>query len=104
MERLFDALPGGYAGLIMERHIGFPAVHVSTDFKAPIRYGDTARITAVVTKLGTTSCHFHFAFARVSDGVAMATATHVHVCTNLAMMTKLELPSDVRAALEAHRA
>ena len=102
MERFFDALPGGYAGLIMERRLGFPAVHVTTDFKAPIRYGDVARITGTVTKLGTTSCHFHFTFTRASDGVAMATATHVHVCTDLATMTKLPLPPDVRTALEAH--
>ena len=102
MERLFDALPGGYAALITERRIGFPAVHVTTDFAAPIRYGDTARITAKVTKLGTTSCHFNFAYARASDGVAIATATNVHVCTSLATMTKLPLPADIRATLEAH--
>lgn len=103
MERLFDDLPGGYAALIMKRGIGFPAVHASTDFMAPIRYGDTARVTATVEKLGTTSCHLHFAFARASDGVAIATSSHVHVCTSLATMTKLELPADVRAALEKHR-
>jgi 4-hydroxybenzoyl-CoA thioesterase len=104
MERLFDEVPGGYAALIMKRGIGFPAVHATTDFTAPIKYGDTARITATVTKLGTTSAHLHFAFTRASDGVAMATASHVHVCTSLATMTKLAFPADVRAALEKHLA
>ena len=101
-ERLFDELPGGYAALIMQRGIGFPAVHATTDFTAPIKYGDTARITAAVTKLGTTSAHLQFAFMRLSDGAAMATASHVHVCTSLATMTKLPFPPDVRAALEKH--
>jgi 4-hydroxybenzoyl-CoA thioesterase len=102
MERLFDELPGGYASLIMLRGIGFPAVHATTDFKAPIRYGDTARITATVKKLGTTSCHIDFAFTRSSDSTPIATASHVHVCTTLLTMTKLELPPDVRAALQKH--
>lgn len=104
MERFFDGLPGGYAALITERKIGFPAVHVTSDFKAPIRYGDIARITGIVTKLGTTSCHFGFALTRAKDGVDVATMSHVHVCTDLTAMTKLVLPADIRAVLETHRA
>lgn len=104
MERFFEALPGGYAVLIMQRKIGFPAVHVTSDFRAPIRYGDIARITGTVTKLGTTSCHFSFAITRASDGVDVATMSHVHVCTDLTTMTKLALPADVRAVLAMHRA
>ena len=36
------------------RKVGFPAVHVTSDFTAPLRYGDVARIEGTVTKLGTT--------------------------------------------------
>lgn len=103
MERFFEALPGGYAALIVDRKIGFPAVHTTSDFKAPLRYGDIARITGNVTKLGTTSCHFAFSITRAKDGVDVATMTHVHVCTNLATMTKLALPLDVRVVLTGHR-
>jgi 4-hydroxybenzoyl-CoA thioesterase len=102
MERFFDAIPGGYSGLIMERKIGFPAVHVTSDFRAPIRYGDIARITGTVTKLGTTACHFSFAVTRAKDGVDVATMSHVHVCTDITTMRKLPFPADVRAALAAH--
>ena len=102
MERFFDDLPGGYAELIMGRKVGFPAVHVDLDFTAPLRYGDVARIEGNVTKLGTTSCHFHFRITRARDGALVATAKHVHVCSELATMTKLPLPPDVRAALERH--
>ena len=104
MEYLFDDVAGGYATLIVGRGIGFPAVHVTSDFKAPIRYGDAALVEAAVTKLGATSCHMRFVFSRASDGVAIATASHVHVCTTLATMTKLVIPSDGRAALEQHLA
>lgn len=102
MEHLFDDLPGGYRAVITQRGIGFPAVHVTTDFLAPIRYGDTARITAVLRKLGTTSLHPHFEMTRTSDGASIATTSHVHVCTSLATMTKLPFPDDIRAALTRH--
>ncbi|HSO37575.1 MAG TPA: thioesterase family protein [Labilithrix sp.] len=104
MERLFEDLPGGYAHIIMQRGIGFPAVHVTSDFLAPIRYGDTARITATIRKLGATSMHPNFAFTRVSDGTPIATTSHVHVCTSLSTLTKLAFPPDIRAALEKHLA
>jgi len=104
MERFFDGLPGGYAAMITARKIGFPAVHVTSDFKAPIRYGDIARITGTVTKLGTTSCHFGFAITRAKDGGDVATMSHVHVCTDLTAMTKLPLPLDIRAVLAMHLA
>ncbi len=102
MELFFDALPGGYAALITQRKIGFPAVHVTSDFSAPIRYGDVARITGAVTKIGTTSCHFGFTITRATDGVEVAKTSHVHVCTDLSTMTKLPLPVDIRAALTPH--
>ena len=102
MERFFDDLPGGYAELIVGRRVGFPAVHVDLDFTAPLRYGDVARIEGTVTRLGATSCHFHFKVMRAKDSAVVATAKHVHVCSDLLTMTKLPLPPDVRAALEKH--
>ncbi|MDB5216035.1 MAG: 4-hydroxybenzoyl-CoA thioesterase family active site protein [Myxococcaceae bacterium] len=102
MERFFDDVPGGYAALTMKRKVGFPSVHASADFKAPIGYGDIARIEATITKLGTTSCHFRFEMTRARDGAHVATMSHVHVCTDLVTMTKLPFPADVRAALAKH--
>lgn len=102
MECLFETLPGGYPALITARRIGFPAVHVSTDFQAPIRYGDVARIRASVKKLGTTSCHFDFEFTRASDGVVTAMSSQVHVCTELSVMRKQEIPPDIRTVLQSH--
>ncbi|MEO8800844.1 MAG: thioesterase family protein [Polyangiaceae bacterium] len=102
MERFFVDVPGGYVALINERKVGFPAVHASSDFKAPLGYGDVARIEGTVTKLGTTASHFRFLMTRARDGVHVATMNHVHVCTDLRAMTKLPFPADVRASLEKH--
>ena len=102
MERFFDDVPGGYVALITKRKIGFTAVHITSEFDAPLRYGDVANIVGTVTKLGTTSCHFHFAMTRAKDGSHVGTMDHVHVCADLLTLTKLAFPPDVRAALERH--
>lgn len=102
MENFFGALAGGYVDLIMNRKIGFPAVHVEADWVAPLRYGDEARIAVSVSKIGTTSCTFRYAITRAQDGANVATVNHVTVSTDLRTMTKVPLPPDVRTLLEAH--
>lgn len=101
MEALFGTLPGGYHGVVVGRRIGFPAVHVEADYMAPLRFGDTVRISLDVTKIGTTSCTFRYRMQR-QDGVAVATLHHTCVCCALEGPTKIPFPADVRALLEAH--
>ncbi len=104
MERFFDGVPGGYVDLITRRRIGFPAVHLTADWKTPLRYGDVANIEIAVAKLGTTSATLRYVLTRESDGAHVATIEHVTVATDLDTMTKLPLPDDCRALLELHRA
>lgn len=103
MERFFDGVAGGYVGLITKRRVGFPAVHVTADWKSPLRYGDVVRIETTVLKVGTTSATFRYVLTRTADGAHVATIEHVTVTTNLDTMTKVSLPSDCRALLEQHR-
>jgi 4-hydroxybenzoyl-CoA thioesterase len=106
MERFFDGVPGGYVELITRRRIGFPTVHATADWKLPFRYGDTTRIETSVVRLGTTSATLRFGLSRLRSGskVAEMAATIEHVCvaTALDTMTKLPVPDDCRALLEAH--
>ena len=104
MERFFDGVPGGYVDLITKRRVGFPAVHLTADWKAPLRYGDVASIETTIVKVGTTSATLRYVLTRVSDGVHVATIEHVTVATDLDTMTKRPIPDDCRAHLEAHRA
>jgi 4-hydroxybenzoyl-CoA thioesterase len=103
MERFFDGVPGGYVSLITKRKIGFPAVHLTADWRAPLRYGDVVRIETTVMKVGTTSATFRYSLTRTSDGEHVATIDHVTVATNLDTMKKQPLPDDCRSLLEAHR-
>jgi 4-hydroxybenzoyl-CoA thioesterase len=102
MEHFFSALPNGYVDLIMRRRIGFPAVHVTADFRAPLAYGDVARIEVTVPRVGSTSCTFRYVFQRLADGAPIARIEHVVVAMDLATRKKTPLPADCRALLEAH--
>lgn len=102
LERFFDDLPGGYVDLIQRQRIGFPAVHVESDWRSPLRYGDAVRIETSVAALGTTSVTFRFVFTRAAGDVPVATVRHVSVATDLATMKKVPLPEPCRAFLSLH--
>lgn len=102
MEALFSGLIGGYAHLITDRKIGFPAVHVDADFKSPLRYGDTARISVDVTKIGNKSATLRFTFARADNGAHVATISHTCAVSDLVELHAIPIPDDVRATLEKH--
>ena len=101
MERLFDELPGGYVSLIRDRKIGFPAVHVESDFKQPLRYGDVARIETTVERVGNKSCSFRYAIRR-GRGETIASVLHVCVVSDLANLSGIPIPDDVRTVLLRH--
>jgi 4-hydroxybenzoyl-CoA thioesterase len=102
MEGLFDDVEGGYVRLVRDRKVGVPAVHVECDFKAPLRYGDVARIETVVEKLGRTSVSFRYAISRASDRAAVASVLHICAVSDLVALKAIPIPDDVRAALERH--
>jgi 4-hydroxybenzoyl-CoA thioesterase len=102
MEALFAPLDGGYAGLIVARRIGMPAVRVEADFEAPLRYGDIVRIAVLVEQMGRTSCTFRHELTNKKDGTVVARVRHVVVLSDLRILQKIPIPDDVRAFLETH--
>lgn len=102
MERLFDPLEGGYSRLITERKIGLPAVAVHSDFRAPLRYGDTALVETSVARLGNRSLTLRYLFVRASDRVLTAEIHHTVVTTDLARLVSCAMPDDVRKVAESH--
>ncbi len=102
LEALFGALVGGYPALTMGRDIGIPSVHAEVDWRAPLRYGDTARVEVRVQKLGRTSITFGHRLVREADGVVCADVRQVVVTARLATLEPVALPDDVRALLAPH--
>jgi 4-hydroxybenzoyl-CoA thioesterase len=105
MEHFFGGLEGGYAGLILARRVGFPAVHVDIDFTAPARYGDVLRIETRVAKLGNRSAVLWYRMHHVGGGALGRLACdlrHTVVTTDLRTLTSCDMPADVRALLSEH--
>ncbi|MGK4006600.1 acyl-CoA thioesterase [Sorangium sp. So ce1036] len=102
MERFFAPLDGGYAGLILGRRIGLPAVRVEADYAAPARYGEALRIETSVVHLGGRSATLRYRMIRVHDGVLSADLRHTVVTTDLVRLASVPMPEDVRALLRAH--
>jgi len=103
MEDFFAALPnGGYAGLIIDRRVGLPAVHVEMTFSSPARYGDTLRIETSVARLGKRSATLRYRMLDARTGAARAEVQHTVVTTDLDAMRSCDMPDDVRAHLAAH--
>ena len=103
MEALLGGLEGGYVRLVNQRRIGMPAVHVSCDFKSPLRFGDVARIETRAARIGNKSVTYRYDFYRKSDGVHVATVEHVCAVTDLDAMRAIPVPDDVRALLEKNK-
>jgi 4-hydroxybenzoyl-CoA thioesterase len=103
MEVLLAGLEGGYVGLVLGRRIGMPAVHVSCDFRSPLRFGDVMLIELRVARIGNKSVTFRYDFIKKAEGTSVATVEHVCAITDLAAMRAVSIPDDVRALLEKHR-
>ena len=102
MEHFFDALAGGYAGLILERRVGLAAVHVAMSFLAPVRYGDRLLIETSTARVGTRSAVLRYRMIRAADRTLSADLQHTVVTTDLRTLQSCSMPDDVRAQLLAH--
>jgi 4-hydroxybenzoyl-CoA thioesterase len=102
MESFFDGVEGKYAGLIMERRIGLPAVNVETRYLAPLRYGESIRIETSTARLGNRSATLRYRLFRTHDEVLSAEILHTVVLSDLTQMKSCPMPDDVRRVFETH--
>lgn len=100
MEAFFAPISGGYVDLIVNRGIGFPVVHLESDFSSPLRYGDVFTVRVSVKRVGSKSCTFCYEFRNGTTKIAQV--EQIVVATNLTSLASVNLPDDVRALLEKH--
>jgi 4-hydroxybenzoyl-CoA thioesterase len=58
--------PQAYSEIIDRDRIGFPAVRAECDFKAPLKFGDTAEIEVSIPRLGGKSITFRYRVYRAA--------------------------------------
>jgi 4-hydroxybenzoyl-CoA thioesterase len=97
-----DALGIGYQPLVIGRRIGLPTVHMEVDFVAISYMGDRVALRLAVEKIGTKS----LTLALRCDGAGgnRVSLRQVLVTTSLESHRAVELPADLRAAVERFKA
>lgn len=112
-----DGLGVPYHDLLMRRRVGLPTVHLQADFKAVSRLGDRVQLQLAVARLGRRSLTLQLRCIGAGGGVdadtgagALPAATpagdvrmtvvQVIVTTSLVDHRSLDVPDDVRVAIE----
>ncbi|WP_373047302.1 acyl-CoA thioesterase [Vulgatibacter sp.] len=97
-EDFFGAATGTpYHVWIKERRIGWPTVHIDTDFRSPLRYGDTVEVAVSFPKVGRSSIVARYEAS--TEGRLCCVAEITSVTTQLDRLESMELPQVVREAL-----
>lgn len=96
-EDFFDENGVKYPRLLDERRIGFPTVHIETDYQLPLRYGDALDIEVSVPRVGRSSAVFRYVGYRHGDGKHACTAEITTVCVDMNTWQSREIPDDLRA-------
>ena len=79
-------------------HLGFPAVHTSSDHLAPLRYGDIVHCKLWIESVGSSSIVWKYEF-RNQDELLCWTARVVTVCVDMQTFEKRNVPDDIADAL-----
>ncbi len=99
-EDFFNDAGHPYPKLIDERKIGFPTVHIETDYKKPLKYGDSLDLEVSVPKLGRRSATFRYVGYRHRDGQHACTAEITCACVDMRAFHAVDIPDDLRALFE----
>jgi YbgC/YbaW family acyl-CoA thioester hydrolase len=85
-----------YPDLVAHDRIGYPTVHVETDFLSPARYGDTVVVRVTISRVGSSSVVFDFE-GRIGDRTLFR-SSHTKVCLDLTTFTSRRVPESHGAA------
>ena len=92
----------GFAELVSRRRIGLPTVRLEADFRAVSRFGDDVVLSLAVDRLGGRSLTLDLRCTAVADGELRMAVRQVIVTTSLETHKAVDVPADLRAAIEQH--
>ena len=101
LEEFFgQALEVDYPVLFDEHRIGLPTVHLETDFRRPLRYGDLIEVEVRVKNIGKTSITFGYRVFTKDESEPRIEGHNVTVCLDMNTFNKREIPDWLRQTLE----
>jgi 4-hydroxybenzoyl-CoA thioesterase len=96
-----EGLGIGFKRLLMERRIGLPTVRLEADFRAVSRMGDRVLLALEVQRLGSRSIRLSSHCTSADDGELRMQMRQVLVTTSLDTHQAIEVPDDMRGAIES---
>lgn len=100
-EDFFDtAAPISYPTLVNEKRLGFPTVAITSEFKAPLAYGDVAVVALTVRKIGRSSLAIAYDIRRKRDGALTFHADITTVLVDLDTLKPAEIDAELRGIFE----
>jgi len=90
----------GYRELVVARGVGLPTVRLEADFKAVSRLGDRVLLSLAVERLGRRSLTLALSCIAAGSGELRMQLRQVLVTTSLATHRAIDIPQDLRAAIE----
>jgi 4-hydroxybenzoyl-CoA thioesterase len=94
-----EELGMGYRSLILDRKVGLPTVRLEADFRAVSHMGDAVTLSLSVERLGGRSLTLNL-HCQGAEGAIRMHMRQVIVTTSLATMHAIDIPSDLRAAIQ----
>jgi 4-hydroxybenzoyl-CoA thioesterase len=92
-----------YYKLIDEHRVGFPIVHVESDFRVPLQHGDLVTIRVTAARIGAKSVAMRYRTYRPGVERVAAESVVTQVCVDMDRFRAIPVPEAVRAAFERHR-
>jgi 4-hydroxybenzoyl-CoA thioesterase len=92
-----------YPTVVLQHRIGLPTVHLETDFRKPLRYGDVFEVEVRVLSIGETSIKFGYtAYFENKDVVALE-GHNITVCIEMQTFEKKNVPGWLKEKLAAYQ-
>lgn len=101
MEEYFRERLGRNYAEVLDSGFGLPTVHIETDFKNPLRYGDHIEVEVEVESIGESSMTWRYRVVREDDRVTAAEARIVTVGLDLEAYEKRPIPDWLRDAVSS---
>jgi len=101
MEEFFAAEIGiNYADVLHKRDLSLPTVHLESDFRRRLRYGDQINMEVRVIHIGKTSITWGYRGYRINaEEEIVVEGENVTVCVKTNTFEKIEVPEWLRKAL-----
>ncbi len=105
LEEFFSSEMGmDYPTVLKNYRLGLPTVHLETDFKQPLHYGDRIGVDVTIIEIGNTSITWEYTVYKLEEQESLVVkGRNITVCLNIDTYKKMEMPDWLRRDLTAYK-